>query len=323
MVRAVPELKPRSKDAALSLPAVPAALGGGRNRVPLDNEALKALDLRQFNEGRNPYAEGDNSVANAFRQGTDYYRDFVGKMTGFRGGDRVLDLLCGFGRLSLFLAEQNREVIGLDVSPDCIRLARNMTRAFGFDNIRYLCGDVAETRRFPDEHFDYVWMYSALQYVDRGAVLREANRVLRPGGRLFVGNYNSTGLMLSHLMNGIERNAINEGASQWALSALVHGPEHDGNPNYASLAVCEALCERFGFALVKAAPQGLLDLSRPGGLRDDFRPRRLFDHYESTIEFVAEKQGAPQPPSARAKGSSTGLQSLRDGAARLVRRLRG
>ena len=267
-----------------------------RHRLEITSEELVSLDLRQFNNGKDPYPEGDASLAYSFKRGLDFYRYVVGHKTQFTGGGRVLDLLCGAGRWAMFLAEENDTVIGIDRLKDCTNLATNMCRHFGFENCRFVAADVSHTRKFGECTFDYVWMWSALQYVHRGEVLAEVNRVLKPGGRLYVGNYNSTGLMLTHLMKGVEQNAINEGASQWALSALVHGPGHDANPNYATVECLEEVCGRYGLALIGAAGEGALDLSCPGNVDPKVRPAVVFEHYFSTVEFIAEKTG----PIARA-----------------------
>lgn len=261
-----------------------------RPHLDIANSDFRKLDLRCFYGGQNPLSDNDKSLDRAFIFGLDFFRDYVRNRTGFTGGHRVLDLLCGFGRWLMFLAEENDEVYGIDRMESCVELASNMCGNFGFDNVTLEAGDVSLVSSFDDEYFDYVWMYSALQYVDRGNTLQEVNRVLKPGGRLFVGNYNSTGLMLNHFMEGARQDRINEGSSQWALDALVRGSQGDGNPNYMSVEGCPELCERFGFRLIGAAPQPCLDLSQESGRRKDATPKIVFDHYVNTIDFVAEKE---------------------------------
>jgi hypothetical protein len=115
------------------------------------------------------------------------------------------------------------------------------------------------------------------------------SRLLKPGGRVFAANYNSTGLMIDHFMRGVANKTINEGSSQWALNALVHGPLWDGYPNFGTPDTIGEVCNRFGLKLIAAAPQGGMNLSFPGGLVPDFEGRKTFDHYDIVIDFVAEK----------------------------------
>lgn len=261
-------------------------------RVNISSEDLAALDLRRFNDGRSPYPETDNSLDNAFKPGIDFFREYVGKRTGFTGGARVLDLLCGFGRWTPFLAEVNDHVIALDRLHDCVNLGRNLCDELGLDNVEFMEGDISRIERFPANSFDYVWMYSALQYVDRGYALWQIQRVLKPRGRLYVGQYNSTGLMLTHLWNGVQSDTINSGPSQWALKALVNGPDGDGNPSYATVEQSESMCKRHGLSLIKAVPCCGLDLREESGEQESLRHPKVFEHYYKTIEFIAEKRDA-------------------------------
>ncbi len=98
-------------------------------------------------------------------------------------GERVLDLACGTGELERRLAASVPDVegVGMDVAPMMIAQARKKLRdtsAFSF-----LEGDV-HALPFGDASFDVVVSASSFHYFTRPmAVLKEAARVLRPGGR--------------------------------------------------------------------------------------------------------------------------------------------
>jgi len=64
---------------------------------------------------------------------------------GLTGAETVLDVYCGIGTISLFLARQAREVIGIEVVPEAIDDARENARRNGIGNARFICGDAAET----------------------------------------------------------------------------------------------------------------------------------------------------------------------------------
>ncbi|GGQ02359.1 class I SAM-dependent methyltransferase [Streptosporangium pseudovulgare] len=94
-------------------------------------------------------------------------------------GRATLDLGCGEGRVTRELAERGHRVTGVDVSPTLVAAAH---RAGGGG--RYLVADAAALP-FDDGEFDLVIAYNSLMDVDDlpGSV-REAGRVLAPGGRL-------------------------------------------------------------------------------------------------------------------------------------------
>ncbi|MET7277891.1 class I SAM-dependent methyltransferase [Kribbella sp. NPDC005582] len=92
------------------------------------------------------------------------------------GSGPCLDIGCGTGRNFETIRASGREVVGLDYSSDQLRLAR--TRTDG----PLMVGDAAALP-FPDESFDTVMvMWVSTDVDDFGAVVREAARVLRPGG---------------------------------------------------------------------------------------------------------------------------------------------
>ncbi len=68
----------------------------------------------------------------------------VFKMAALNGRERALDLYCGVGPISLYLATAAREVWGVDESPVAVATAKQNGRLNGFGNCRFLAGNVAE-----------------------------------------------------------------------------------------------------------------------------------------------------------------------------------
>jgi len=94
-------------------------------------------------------------------------------------GRRTLDLGCGEGRVARDLAGRGHAVVGIDASPTLVELAREAD-----PDGEYLLGDAAALP-FDDASFDLVVAYNVLMDVeDMAGAVREAARVLVPGGRL-------------------------------------------------------------------------------------------------------------------------------------------
>jgi ubiquinone/menaquinone biosynthesis C-methylase UbiE len=99
----------------------------------------------------------------------------------------VLDVGCGDGLLVVELARQGAEVTGLDTDPAMLAAARERADAAGVE-ARFVPGR-AETLPFADDTFDRVTASALLCLVsDRTQVLSEMARVLKPGGRLVLGD---------------------------------------------------------------------------------------------------------------------------------------
>jgi 2-polyprenyl-3-methyl-5-hydroxy-6-metoxy-1,4-benzoquinol methylase len=92
-------------------------------------------------------------------------------------GKRVLDLGCRYGALTQSYAEGN-EVVGIDVDRDALEEASKL-------GIETRWADVEEPLELEDASFDVVVAGELLEHVrDPGRVVREALRVLNPGGLL-------------------------------------------------------------------------------------------------------------------------------------------
>lgn len=108
-------------------------------------------------------------------------------------GERLLDLCCGTGDLALLLAQRVRpggEVIGLDAATAPLELARRRANRQPWLPVRWRQGDALATG-LPDGWADGATMaYGLRNLADPAAALRELRRVLRPGGRAAVLDFN-------------------------------------------------------------------------------------------------------------------------------------
>ena len=103
-----------------------------------------------------------------------------------RPGHVLADLGCGHGGAGLWAARQTgAALIGIDLSPAGIELARHRAAQLGLDRpARFLVGDMAATG-LPDASCDAVMSLDVLPFVpDKAAAAGEIARILRPGGRL-------------------------------------------------------------------------------------------------------------------------------------------
>ena len=131
----------------------------------------------------------------AFFAELDAYRfeklDYLPRIVDFAGyaGRRVLEIGCGVGTDLVRFARGGALVTGVDLSESAIELARQNVATLGLDaDLRV--GDAGHLP-FDDASFDLVYCHGVLQYsANAEAIVREADRVLRPDGEAIFMVYN-------------------------------------------------------------------------------------------------------------------------------------
>ncbi len=100
----------------------------------------------------------------------------------------ILDLGCGTGRNSNYLAEEGNSVIGIEISKTALSLAKTRAKNLGV-SVDYRIGDIGDKYDIKDSSIDIVLdvtSSNSLNEKGRAVYLEEVNRVLKTGGYVFV-----------------------------------------------------------------------------------------------------------------------------------------
>lgn len=108
----------------------------------------------------------------------------------FEAGQRILDIGCGTGALTLRAARRGATVKGIDINPEMLEIAQSRAREAGLeDRIEFREMGVAELDGEPPESFDIVMSGLCFSELGEGELdfgLAQAKRILKPTGRLIV-----------------------------------------------------------------------------------------------------------------------------------------
>ena len=110
-------------------------------------------------------------------------------LSNIKKGDIVLDLGSGSG-FDAFLAARkvgnNGKVIGIDMTEEMIKRAENLSKKYGFKNVKFKVGDI-DNLKIENKSIDVIISNCVINLVpDKLKVFKEAYRVLKKTGRMYI-----------------------------------------------------------------------------------------------------------------------------------------
>jgi 27-O-demethylrifamycin SV methyltransferase len=129
---------------------------------------------------------------------TDALTNQMLKLADLGEGLTVLDVGCGTGKAASRMAQEfESDILGISPSISCIEGASELVGKLGLSaRAKFEIGDGTSLSQ-ADKSFDRVWVMESSHLMDdKGALLRECSRVLKPGGRLVLCD-----IMLDHKLS--------------------------------------------------------------------------------------------------------------------------
>jgi ubiquinone/menaquinone biosynthesis C-methylase UbiE len=155
-------------------------------RSSLGDTILSAL--REAGKDLEHLTPNDLAPVDEFHSGQRNATVRLAQLARVSGAEHVLDVGCGIGGPSRFLAKEfGCRVTGLDLTAEFIEVANMLARRTGLaGKVTYRQGNALELP-FPDASFDLVWSQNAaMNIADRDRLYAEMHRVLKPAGRLAI-----------------------------------------------------------------------------------------------------------------------------------------
>ena len=149
------------------------------------------------------YRAGDTLTSLRARAGQSEFARLLD--SAIPGDARVVEVGCGTGQMSLFLARADRLVVGADLTRASLRLGAEAARRFGVTGIQFVETDLHRPGLAAGA-FDVVYCSGVLHHTpDPAAAFAAITRLARPGGLIVVGLYNTFARLPLRLRRAVAR----------------------------------------------------------------------------------------------------------------------
>jgi SAM-dependent methyltransferase len=181
----------------------------------------------------------------------------------------VLDVACGAAHVAEEIAPRVHQVVGVDLTPDLLRVGADRLKEAGVSNVLLQEGEAADLP-FLDETFDLVVCRSALHHFrDPSKPVREMARVCRSGGRVVVSDLVAPSPAVKGPMDNLHRQL---------------------DPSHMGVLLGEEIVELLAH---EAGPICFAELSEPHRLPLDYIFSAVSDRQAVLATLAAELDGAP------------------------------
>lgn len=107
------------------------------------------------------------------------------ELLGGRSFEHCLEIGCGTGKNTQFLAQKAKQVTAVDFSEEMLGKAREKIKS---DNVRFIQADITSDWLFADRQYDLVTFSLVLEHVeDIAAIFKNLSKAVRPKGIVYVG----------------------------------------------------------------------------------------------------------------------------------------
>lgn len=194
-----------------------------KKHLPINNAFYDDLHEMWYESNDHPIAllRAENALRNPWIE--KVIEEKIGKTCS------ILDVGCGGGFLTNYLAKKGHQVFGIDLSEKSLEIAKTSDTT---ESIHYALASAYELP-FPDESFDVVSAMDLLEHVEKPElVIKEASRVLKKGGLFFFHTFNRNWTSYFIVIKGVE----------WCFSNAP--PNMHIYPLFLKPAELDEMCER-------------------------------------------------------------------------------
>lgn len=112
--------------------------------IYMDNKCVYKKEDGYITINNLKYMVSDKSFFQINTSNISNLYDEIVRYGKFSKEDKVIDLYCGVGSITLYIAKYVKEVLGIEIISDAIKDAKNNAKINNINNVKFICGDVAK-----------------------------------------------------------------------------------------------------------------------------------------------------------------------------------
>ena len=112
--------------------------------IYLNNIPVYKKEEGYINIGDIKYRVSDKSFFQINTKSIEKLYNLIIKYGNFSKNDKVIDLYCGVGSISIYISKYVNSVLGIEIIPKAIDDAKENAKINNIDNVKFICGDVAK-----------------------------------------------------------------------------------------------------------------------------------------------------------------------------------
>ena len=218
---------------------------------------------------------------------------------GIQTGSRIIDAGCGLGHSTLWLAEHcNANVTGVTIVPKQVETMQKFIAKHGIKNVDFIEANYLHMP-FEDNSVDVVWAIEAVCHApDKSEFYKEAFRVLKPEGKLLIGE----NLRTERPLEKDKEELLKEIFNSWAIPDLDTFEEHQSHAQIAgfrsfenrdvtqnmmvSYRNLEEMCKRWGWLNKLLYKLGIISKTRRDNMTGSLKQYRAIKEKVFTYNHI-------------------------------------
>ena len=172
--------------------------------------SYKEINKAAWNAKAPKHFESKFYDVDAFKSGKSSLNSIELDLLGVVRSKSIFHLQCHFGQDSLSLSRMGAEVVGLDISDESIKIARQLNSELGL-NAEFICCDLFEARSHTDQQFDIVFTsYGTIGWLpDLKPWAEVIAKSLKAGGKLVFADFHPVVWMFDDDLESIQYSYFN------------------------------------------------------------------------------------------------------------------